>query len=120
MPPPRIAYREQKPPTPERLASELGRFAVTRKTEDLGAFRTPGLRNVALTAPYMHDGSLKTLREVVLHYVRGGFSPGDRERNKHMDRTINFLELSKDQIDELVEFLKALTSPGVRGAPSLD
>ncbi|MGY6217303.1 cytochrome-c peroxidase [Methylolobus aquaticus] len=118
MPPPRIAYREQTPPAPDRLASELGRFAVTREKDHLGAFRTPGLRNVALTAPYMHDGSLKTLREVVLHYVRGGFSPGDRARNKHMDRTINFLELSNAQVDDLVEFLKALTSPGVQGTPT--
>ena len=120
MPPPRIAYREQIPPTPDRLASELGRYAITRQQDDLGAFRTPGLRNVALTAPYMHDGSLKTLREVVLHYVRGGFSPGDRARNKHTDRLINFLELSNGQVDDLVEFLKALTSPVVQSAPSVD
>ncbi len=45
--------------------AELGRFAVTRRPLDLGAFRTPTLRNVALTAPYMHDGSIATLREAV-------------------------------------------------------
>ena len=53
-------------------ASELGRFLVTRETKDLGAFKTPQLRNVALTAPYMHDGSEKTLRDVIEFYDRGG------------------------------------------------
>ncbi len=53
--------------------SAMGRFVVTRKPEDIGAFRTPSLRNVALTAPYMHDGSITTLADAVDHeiYYRG-------------------------------------------------
>jgi cytochrome c peroxidase len=103
--------KKSKHDTPASLTSELGRFAVTRNMDDLGAFKTPGLRNVAMTAPYMHDGSLKTLRDVVLHYVNGGFSPGDVERNEHMDPAIQYLEVSGQQIDDLVAFLEALTSP---------
>ncbi|NIO58056.1 MAG: cytochrome-c peroxidase, partial [Acidobacteria bacterium] len=53
-------------------ASALGRFIVTREPKDIGAFKTPPLRNVALTAPYMHDGSEATLREVIEFYDRGG------------------------------------------------
>jgi cytochrome c peroxidase len=52
--------------------SHLGRFAVVEDLSTMGAFKTPTLRNVALTAPYMHDGSLATLRDVVLHYNNGG------------------------------------------------
>jgi cytochrome c peroxidase len=51
---------------------EMGRFAVTRKESDIGAFRTPQLRNIALTAPYMHDGSEATLKDVIEFYDRGG------------------------------------------------
>ena len=53
--------------------AELGRFAVTQRPEDLGAFRTPTLRNVARTAPYMHDGSIATLEEAIDRelYYRG-------------------------------------------------
>ena len=56
----------------DKRTSELGRFAVTRGFDDLGSFKTPTLRNIAVTAPYMHDGSLKTLRDVVVHYNNGG------------------------------------------------
>ncbi|MEZ4655054.1 MAG: cytochrome c peroxidase, partial [Candidatus Eisenbacteria bacterium] len=56
----------------DKRTSELGRFAVTKGLDDLGSFKTPTLRNVAVTAPYMHDGSLATLREVVVHYNNGG------------------------------------------------
>jgi cytochrome c peroxidase len=52
--------------------TDLGRYGVTRIDRDLGAFRTPSLRNVARSAPYMHDGSLATLEEVVEFYDRGG------------------------------------------------
>lgn len=98
-------------PAAARLRAELGRFAVTGQVEDIGAFKTPALRNVAVTAPYMHDGSLKTLRDVVLHYATGGFSPGDRKRNAHLDPEIQHLEVSAQQLDDLLAFLEALTSP---------
>ena len=54
--------------------SDLGRFALTDVFDDVGAFKTSTLRNIAKTAPYMHDGSLKTLAEVVTHYNNSGAS----------------------------------------------
>jgi cytochrome c peroxidase len=96
----------------ERLAraagtADLGRYAVTKKAEDLGAFRTPTLRDVELTAPYMHDGSEKTLLDVVRFYDRGG------EKNPRLDRRLRPLRLSEQEMSDLVEFLRALTSEAV-------
>jgi len=87
--------------------SALGRFAVTRRTEDIGAFKTPTLRDVELTSPYMHDGSLKTLIDVVHFYNRGG------NPNSHLDQRIQPLKLSDSDINELVEFMRTLTSDDV-------
>lgn len=86
-------------------ASELGRFVVTLKPADIGAFKTPTLRNVAVTAPYMHDGSLKTLEEVIELYDKGG------ETNPLLDSGIRQLNLTPQEKADLVEFMKALTSP---------
>jgi cytochrome c peroxidase len=83
--------------------SELGRFIVTRNRGDIGAFKTEQLRNVGITAPYMHDGSLHTLWDVVDHYNRGG------EANPYLDGAIEPLNLSEDEIDDLVAFLFSLT-----------
>jgi cytochrome c peroxidase len=58
----------------DKDVSHLGRGAVDDQLSSLGAFKTPTLRNIALTAPYMHDGSLATLRDVVVHYTNGGVS----------------------------------------------
>ncbi len=88
-----------------------GRWRVTKRDEDRGAFRTPSLRNVALTAPYMHDGSLATLEDVVEFYDKGG------EPNPRLSPLIHKLELTKDEKADLVAFLKALTSPVL---PQLD
>jgi cytochrome c peroxidase len=83
---------------------DLGRYEVTKREEDKGAFKTPTLRNIARTAPYMHDGSLKTLKEVVDFYVGGGNS------NPHLDKEIKSLEhLSKQDREDLVAFMEALT-----------
>jgi cytochrome c peroxidase len=82
---------------------DVGRFAVTHDPKDWGAFKTPTLRDVAETAPYMHDGSLKTLREVVDLYDKGG------TLNKNLDKDIKPLKLSSDQRSDLVEFLRALS-----------
>jgi cytochrome c peroxidase len=81
---------------------DLGRFAITKDDADRGKFKTPTLRGVALSAPYMHDGSLKTLEEVVEYYSRGG------NDNPHRDSKLQQLNLSKDEIASLVAFLKAL------------
>jgi cytochrome c peroxidase len=87
--------------------ADLGRYAVTKRAEDLGAFRTPTLRDVELTAPYMHDGSEKTLLDVVRFYNRGG------EKNPRLDRRLRPLGLSEQEMSGLVEFLRALTSEAV-------
>jgi cytochrome c peroxidase len=81
---------------------DLGRGDVTKKEADRGKFKTPTLRGVALTAPYMHDGSVKTLDEVVAFYNRGGGT------NPNLDPRIRPLELSADEMRDLVAFLKAL------------
>ncbi|QPK61517.1 c-type cytochrome [Methylomonas sp. LL1] len=94
----------------DKKSSELGRFAVTDGFNDLGAFKTPTLRNIALTAPYMHDGSLKTLKEVVIHYNNGGVTPANAQVNAFLSGGIRPLNLSDAQIDDLVAFMDALTS----------
>ena len=81
---------------------DLGRFNHTRRDEDRGKFKTPTLRGVTLTAPYMHDGSLATLEDVVEFYNRGGGA------NQNLDPAIEPLKLSKEEVSSLVAFLKAL------------
>ena len=91
--------------------SHLGRFAVNGQFSDIGAFKTPTLRNIAVTAPYMHDGSLTTLREVVVHYNNGGAATKEEDITPFLSGGIKPLKLSDQQIDNLVAFLEALTSP---------
>jgi cytochrome c peroxidase len=83
--------------------TELGRFLVTKNYSDIGAFKTPQLRNVALTAPYMHDGSMRTLWDVMDHYNRGG------EANPYLDGGIEPLALNQEELNALVAFLFTLT-----------
>ncbi len=80
-----------------------GRFAVTGKEADRGAFKTPTLREVACTAPYMHDGSLGSLEEVIEFYDRGG------NPNSWLDPESHPLHLTSEEKQALVAFLKALT-----------
>ncbi len=91
---------------------DRGRHEVTKKESDLGAFKTPSLRHVGQTAPYMHDGSLKTLEDVVEFYNKGG------TRNPHLDSDMKPLNLSADEQRFLVEFLKALEGQPVGKAKS--
>lgn len=91
--------------------SSLGRYAVTRDLTDIGAFKTSTLRNIALTAPYMHDGSLKTLEEVVQFYNNGGRLNETDPLPELLSGGIRPLNLTEEQQADLVEFLKALTSP---------
>jgi cytochrome c peroxidase len=95
----------------DKRSSELGRFALTRTFDDLGAFKTSTLRDIAVTAPYMHDGSLKTLRDVVVHYNNGGVTNKDDLVNDFLSGGIRPLNLTDEQIDDLVAFMEALTSP---------
>lgn len=93
--------------------SEIGRFAVSRELQDIGQFKTSTLRNIAATAPYMHDGSLKTLREVVQFY-NTNISPHENQKaepNPFQSGGIRPLGLTEAQIDDLVAFLETLTSP---------
>jgi cytochrome c peroxidase len=79
---------------------------VTKQEEDKGAFKTPTLREVAKTGPYMHDGSLKTLEDVVEHYNKGGI------KNKWLHQDVRPLNLKDQEKKDLVEFLKALNGEG--------
>jgi cytochrome c peroxidase len=83
--------------------TDLGRYEVTKVEADKGAFRTPDLRNVAKTGPYMHDGSLKTLKDVVDFYDGGGTA------NPQLDKEIKELKLSAREREDLVTFLESLT-----------
>ncbi len=89
--------------TKEEL-SELGRFNVTKLPSDIGKFKITTLRNIALTAPYMHDGSINTLEEVVEFYDQGG------QPNPFLDPSMFSLGLTEQEKTDLVEFLNALTS----------
>jgi len=91
--------------------SALGRYAVTRKLTDIGAFKTSTLRNIELTAPYLHDGSLKTLEEVVKFYNNGGRVNETDPVPELLSGGIRPLNLTAAEEADLVEFLKALTSP---------
>jgi cytochrome c peroxidase len=84
--------------------SELGRFLVTKHSNDIGAFKTPTLRNIAVTAPYMHDGSLATLWDVMDHYNKGGVP------NPNLDGGMQRLGLTEPEIDDMVAFMATLTS----------
>ncbi len=95
--------------SPEGELTDLGRYEQTKQEADKGAFKTPSLRNVAQTAPYMHDGKLKTLREVVDFYAGGGSS------NPHLDKQIRPLALTGREREDLVAFLESLTGELPRG-----
>lgn len=85
---------------------DLGRYMVTKNPDEIGAFKTPTLREISRTAPYMHDGRFGTLDEVVEFYNQGGI------KNPYLDNNIIPLDLTKQEKRDLVEFLQALTGEG--------
>ncbi len=85
---------------------DLGRYNITKEKKDWGAFKVPTLREIANTYPYMHDGSLKTLEEVIDYYDKGG-TP-----NANLHPSIRKLNLSKEDKEALLSFLKALSGDG--------
>ena len=94
--------------------SDQGLIERSRNARDMGRFRVPTLRNIALTAPYMHDGSIATLEEVIDHYAMGGREwNGDGvasgRRNPHQAAQVRPLALSADERADLVAFLRTLT-----------
>jgi len=80
-----------------------GRFRLTNEETDRALFKTPSLRNIALTAPYMHDGSVDNLEEVITHYVSGG------KNHPHKSELIQPLDLSQEEQHDLKHFLESLT-----------
>jgi cytochrome c peroxidase len=106
-----LARRAAAVADPQELAfhpdfTEVGRFAVTKQPKDIGAFKTPGVRDIALTAPYMHDGSEATLLDVVNFYDKGG------EPNPYLDGGITPLKLTDPEKQDLVAFMETLTGEG--------
>jgi cytochrome c peroxidase len=101
-----IGIKKASPP-------DVGRYHFDPQPDNWGAFKTPSLRNVELTAPYMHDGSLKTLREVVDFYARGG------DDKQYQDSEIHALTLTEAEKNDLVAFLKSLTTPQKPVTPPL-
>ncbi len=93
------------------LFSDNGRFGVTGTTEETGAFKTPTLRNLTSHAPYMHDGSVQSLEDLVEFYDKGGI------RNPHLDRKIIPLGLKPDEKSALLAFLKTLDGTGYEDLP---
>jgi cytochrome c peroxidase len=95
----------------DKAKPDLGRYDVTKKEEDKGAFKTPTLRNVVHTAPYMHDGSESTLMEVIEFYVKGGI------KNPQLSADMKPLELTSSEKQDLVDFLHALTGDVMNADP---
>jgi cytochrome c peroxidase len=91
--------------------SVLGRFLVTKKQSDIASFKTPGLRNLLVTGPYFHDGSMETLWDVMDHYNKG-----DGIANPWLDKDMQPLALTEPEIDDMVAFLASLTSPQYKEA----
>jgi cytochrome c peroxidase len=91
---------------------DLGRYVVTKESKDIGAFKTPTLREIAHTAPYMHDGRFGTLWQVVDFYDLGGIA------NPHKDPFMQPLKLSNKEKLDLVEFLHSLSGEGWQVEPS--
>ena len=91
-----------------------GRFVVTNDEKDRGAFKTPTVRDITRTAPYMHDGSQRTLEEVVAFYNKGG------EKNRWLDPKIRPLGLTREESADLIVFLRALDGelPNPVGPPA--
>jgi len=98
--------------------------AATGRVEDMGRFRTPSLRNVAVTAPYMHDGSIATLAEVLDHYRAGGRriaagpNAGDGARSPHKSMFVTGFALSRRERRDLLAFLESLTDRGFLSDPA--
>lgn len=90
---------------------DAGRYKVSKDPEDIGAFKTPTLREISRTAPYMHDGRFATLEEVVEFYDKGGI------RNPHLSNLMVPLNLTVQETADLVEYMRALNGEGWQVTP---
>jgi cytochrome c peroxidase len=97
----------------DSVTIDEGRYRITNDETDKGKFRTPTLRNIALTGPYMHDGRFATLDQIVRHYNSGG------KRHINRDPLMRPLGLSDGEIDDIVAFLESLTDPTFTDNPAL-
>ena len=82
---------------------DMGRMRLTNKEEDRSLFKVPSLRNVEVTFPYMHDGSINTIEEIIEHYASGG------KANPHKSLLITGFTIDDQQKNDLINFLKSLT-----------
>ncbi len=102
-----------------------GIYEVTRRLEDVGKFKAPTLRNIAVTAPYMHDGSIATLEDVIDHYAAGGRTIADGPHrgighdNPNKSPVVRGFTLTPDQKRDLVAFLQTLTDVELLNDPDL-
>jgi cytochrome c peroxidase len=106
-------------------ADNIGLAEFTKRETDMGAFKAPTLRNIAVTAPYMHDGSIATLDEVLDHYVRGGRlisagpNSGDGAKSPFKNGFVKGFELSTQERTDLLSFLHSLTDSTFLTSPKL-
>ena len=102
-----------------------GVYNVTMEPKDMGAFKAPTLRNIALTAPYMHDGTVETLSDVLDHYaaggrtIRSGPNAGAGKNNPLRDKLLRGFKITEEQRADLIEFLKSLTDEELLKDPML-
>ena len=97
-------YADLNDPDAVPTPSDMGRMEVTKEFVDMFRYRTPSLRNIELTAPYMHNGSFGTLEDVIAYYGDGGF------RHFGIDPLVRDLKLDEGEKAALVAFLKSLTA----------
>ena len=102
----------------------LGLFEFTQQEDDVGKFKAPTLRNIAVTAPYMHDGSVKTLEDAIAHYktggrtIRSGPVAGDGSRNPAKSEFVKPFDLSRGETADLLAFLRSLTDTAFLSDPA--
>ncbi len=107
---------------PEECDGRVKYYSMTLDDSYRGAWKTPGLREVALTGPYMHNGAYKTLREIIVHYNDGGIHELGGESIGVIDEKVKVLNLTEQEIDDLVAFLESLTGqvdPAVTAEPTV-
>jgi cytochrome c peroxidase len=100
-----------------------GIHEITKRPQDVGKFKAPTLRNIAVTAPYMHDGSAATLEDVIAHYAAGGRTIasgpflGVGHDNPNKSPTVRGFTLSREQREDLIAFLRSLTDEPLQHDP---
>ena len=107
------SYRDNIAFKDEIAPNDLGLYTVTQDPNDRWKFRTAMLRNVEITGPYMHNGALQTLKDVVEFYNQGGVKQSGKMKNENLSPLMFPLNLSESEVDNIVEFLKTLTGSNV-------